>query len=155
MIKKFIDAAYREAEAAKAEGNVPVGAVIVRNGEIISYGKNGRLPLCHAETEAINNACKKLNTKILCGCDIYVTLEPCPMCAGAIMLSGIDNVYFGAYDSEYGACQSKDNMFARYKNIKKVGIYGGICEDKCKALITGYFKEKRKTNENEKKETQR
>lgn len=154
MIKKFMEAAYAEAEKAVAEGNVPVGAVVVYNGRIIASAHNGILPTAHAEKEAIEKALVALSSKTLAGCDVYVTLEPCPMCAGAIMLSGADNVYFGAYDSKYGACQSADNMFARYKNIKSVRAYGGILEEKCKKLIQSYFKEKRNKYEDEKKETQ-
>ena len=154
MITRFMEEAYKEAESAAFEGNIPVGAVVVSNNEIIASAHNGKYPTEHAEKKAVEKACALLDSKNLKGCDIYVTLEPCPMCAGAIMLSGIDNVYFGAYDAEYGSCQSKDNMFARYKNIKKVCAYGGILEDKCKEIIKTYFKEKRNSDENEKKEIQ-
>ena len=145
MIYKFMKRALELAEIAGNNGNVPIGAVIVLNGEIIAEASNGKYPCEHAEISAINKACEKLDSKNLSGCDIYVTLEPCPMCAGAIMLSGIKNLWFGAYDSKYGACLSKDNSFARYDNISKVNINGGIYEDECKALIKDYFAKKRNT----------
>jgi len=96
--------ALRLAKTASDMGEVPVGAVIVRNGEIIATGINRREicknALCHAEIEAINNACEKLGGWRLPGCEMYVTLEPCPMCAGAIINSRIEKVYFGAYDKK-------------------------------------------------------
>lgn len=143
MIYKFMEKALLIAKEAFSSGNVPVGAVIVKNGEIIASASNGTYPTEHAEIKAISEACKKLNSKNLCDCDLYVTLEPCPMCAGAILQSGIRAVWFGAYDAKYGACQSKDNSFARFDSISKVTVNGGIMEEECSKLIKDFFKEKR------------
>lgn len=145
MVLRYMKRALELAEKAALSGNVPIGALIVRNGEIIAEAENGKYPCEHAEITSINMACKKLDSRNLSDCDIYVTLEPCPMCAGAIMLSGIKNLWFGAYDSKYGACLSKDNSFARFKEISKVNINGGICEEECKAIIKDYFAKKRNT----------
>ena len=156
MVKRYMNMAIKLAKEAAETGNVPVGAVIVYKGKVITQSKNGKYPCEHAELEAIKKASQILDSKNLSDCDLYVTLEPCPMCAGAILLSGIKNIWFGAYDKNYGAAISKDNSFARYSNISKVNINGGIMEDECKKLIKDYFIEKRGTqNENAKKETQR
>ena len=107
---KFMKAALSEAKKAFKIDETPVGAVIVRNGEIIARGYNKRETkknaLMHAEITTIDKACKKLGGWRLLGCDIYVTLEPCPMCMGAIIQSRIENVYFGAYDKKAGALGS-------------------------------------------------
>lgn len=156
MVYKFMEEAFKTAELSAKEENVPVGAVLVRGNEIIAKASNGQFPCEHAEIKAINKACEILNSKNLSDCEIYVTLEPCPMCAGAILLSGIKRVWFGAYDDKYGACVSRDNSFARYKELSKVEINGGIMEEECAGIIKNFFRKKRgKINENEKKETQR
>lgn len=139
-------AALKEAEKAAVDGEVPVGAVIVHNGEIISVGRNrrekGKNALYHAEIEAINSACELLGGWRLPQCDLYVTLEPCPMCAGAIINSRIENVYFGAYDKKSGAVRSLvrlfDIPFNHFPNVK-----GGLLEDECSELLTDFFRKLR------------
>ena len=143
MNKKFMYEAISLAKTAATEGEVPVGAVIVKNGEIIARGKNEREKkqnaLSHAEIEAINNACKALNSWRLDDCEMYVTLEPCPMCAGAIINARIKTLVFGAYDSKMGSVDSVVNL-CDYPYNHKVEVYGGICEDECLEIIKDFFK---------------
>ncbi len=135
------------ATEAANEGEVPVGAVIVRNGEIIAEGRNMREAkqnaLSHAEIEAINNACKKIGSWRLDECEMYVTLEPCPMCAGAIINSRIKNLVFGAYDKNAGSIDSVINL-CDYPYNHKPEIYGGICEDECLLVLKEFFNNLRK-----------
>lgn len=142
-----MDRALTLAFEAAEKGEVPVGAVIVKNGEIISEGRNRREEkqnaLSHAEIEAINAACKKLKSWRLDGCDMYVTLEPCPMCTGAIINARIKTVVFGAYDSKAGSMDSVINL-CDYPYNHKPEIYGGICEDECIAVMQRFFKGLRK-----------
>lgn len=130
------------ARQAAKDGEVPVGAVIVKNGKIIAEGRNMREAkqnaLSHAEIEAINNACKQLNSWRLDGCEMYVTLEPCPMCAGAIINSRIDTLVFGAYDMKAGSIDSVINL-CDYPYNHKPEIYGGICEDECLCVLKEFF----------------
>ena len=143
MNKKFMSEALTEARIAFNKGEVPVGAVIVKNGEIIARGHNQREEkqnaLSHAEIECINEACKKLGSWRLDGCKIYVTLEPCPMCTGAIINSRIETVVFGAYDLKAGCMDSVINL-CDYPFNHKVQIYGGIMEDECKQILEDFFK---------------
>ena len=131
------------AKEAGEMGEVPVGAVIVKNGEIIARGKNERESkqnaLSHAEIEAINNACKNTGSWRLEDCEMYVTLEPCPMCAGAIINSRIKTLIFGAYDSKMGSIDSVINLCDLPYN-HKVEVYGGIMEDECLDLLKSFFK---------------
>ena len=135
------------AKVAADEGEVPVGAVVVKDGEIIATGRNRRESeknaLCHAEIEAINNACKALGGWRLFQCELYVTLEPCPMCAGAIINSRIKSIYFGAYDQKAGSFGTIAD-FNRIPYKHKPEVYGGIMESECKALLTDFFKSLRK-----------
>lgn len=132
-----------EAKQAFDNGEVPVGAVIVKNGEIIARGRNMREEkqnaLSHAEIEAINNACKKLGSWRLDDCEMYVTLEPCPMCTGAIINSRIKTLVFGAYDLKAGSVDSVINL-CDYPYNHKVEIYGGIMEDECTEILQNFFK---------------
>lgn len=135
--------ALDEAKKALGENEVPVGAVIVKNGEVIAYGRNRREKennaLCHAELEAIDKACKALGGWRLTDCDLYVTLEPCPMCAGAIINARIRRVYYGAFDDKAGSFGSVvDFNHLRYNH--KPEIYAGIMEDECQSLLTEFFK---------------
>ena len=134
------------ATLSKEEGEVPVGAVVVCNGEIVGTGRNRRETeknaLCHAEIEAIDNACKTLGGWRLFKCDLYVTLEPCPMCAGAIINSRIKNVYFGAKDYKNGACGSVVNLFLLDFNHKP-NFQQGILENECSEILTSFFKDLR------------
>jgi len=139
----FMNEALRLADEAAKEGEVPVGAVVVKDGKIVGTGRNrreyGKNALAHAEIEAIDNACKNLGGWRLFGCDIYVTLEPCPMCAGAIINSRIENVYFGAYDKKAGSCGTVVNLFDFPYNHKPE-VYGGIHEEECSGILTDFFK---------------
>ncbi|MGN1347891.1 MAG: nucleoside deaminase [Acutalibacteraceae bacterium] len=140
-------------EAAK-DDEVPVGAVIVKDGEIISVGRNrrekGKNALCHAEIEAINSACEKLGGWRLWQCEMFVTLEPCPMCSGAIINSRIKKVTFGAYDKKAGCCGSVVNIFDLPFNHKPE-IVGGFMEEECAARLSEFFKKLRdkRGNKNE------
>lgn len=139
----FMQKAIETAKNALAINEVPVGAVIVYQNEIIASGYNKRETaknsLCHAEIEAINNACQKLQSWRLLNCDLYVTLEPCPMCAGAIINSRINRVVFGAYDSKAGSCGSVINLFDLPYNHKP-DICGGILQSECSNMLSDFFK---------------
>lgn len=148
---RFMKAAIGRAKTAAKHGETPVGAVIVKDGKIIAGGRNkretGKNALYHAELCAIDAACRKLKGWRLFQCDLYVTLEPCPMCAGAIINSRIKNVYFGAYDSKAGSFGSVADFNDLPYNHKPV-VTGGIMEKECAALLTDFFTELR---ENKKK----
>lgn len=135
--------ALKEAKAAAECGEVPVGAVIVKDGEIISRGRNRREEkqnaLSHAELEAINSACKALHSWRLDNCELYVTLEPCPMCTGAIINARIKTVIFGAYDIKMGSMDSVINL-CDYPYNHKPEIYGGICEEECGLVLQEFFR---------------
>ena len=143
MNNEFMSAALSLAKEAYADDEVPVGAVITQNGKIISVGRNRREKsknaLLHAEIDAINNACKKLGGWRLWNCEIYVTLEPCPMCAGAIINAHIPKVFFGAYDFKNGACGTITNLFEMPFNFKPECL-GGIMEEECSELLKSFFK---------------
>lgn len=146
----FMEKALKLAKEAFDEGEVPVGAVIVKDGEIIATGRNRRESsknaLSHAEIEAIDNACKKLGGWRLWECDIYVTLEPCPMCSGAIINARIPNVYFGAYDKNFGCCGSTLNIL-ELQNSFNPKYQGGILEEECSSLISDFFKKLRENKQ--------
>ena len=141
--QELMRAAIAQAEDAAAEGEVPVGAVVARDGEIISVGRNRREKnknaLAHAEIEAIDAACRKLGGWRLPGCELFVTLEPCPMCAGAIINSRIVKVTFGAYDKKAGSLGSLVNLFDLPYNHKPE-IVGGFMEEECAALLSEFFR---------------
>lgn len=142
MERKFMKEALTLAKQAAQKGEVPVGAVIVRNGEIIGRGKNQREEkqnaVSHAEIEAIIEACENTGSWRLDGCELYVTLEPCPMCTGAIINSRIKTVVFGAYDLKAGSMDSVINL-CDYPYNHKPEIYGGICEEECKKILSDFF----------------
>ena len=146
MNTEFMNEALKQAKKALAIGETPVGAVIVKDGKIISRAYNKRETkknaLMHAEISAIDKACKKLGGWRLCGCDIYVTLEPCPMCAGAIIQSRIENVYFGAYDKKAGAFGSVTDL--SWTLPHKVNVIGGILEEDSVRIIKLFFEKLRK-----------
>lgn len=143
MENKFMQKALELAKESAKQGEVPVGAVVVKDNEIVGMGQNrreyGKNALYHAEIEAINNACKNLGGWRLWQCDLYVTLEPCPMCAGAIINSRIKNVYFGAYDNKAGSFGSIVDFNSIPYNHKP-NIYAGIMEEECSALLKEFFK---------------
>ena len=149
-MRKYMQLALENAEKAYNLGEVPVGAVVVRNlpekEKVISQSynmcKERKNNLFHAEIQAINSACDMLDKSDLRDCTLYVTLEPCPMCAGAIIHSGISKVVFGAYDTEFGAMGSYLNL-ANHSYAKHLEVYGGICERECSELIKKFFKEMR------------
>ena len=138
----FMDRALALAKEAAAEGEVPVGCVIVRNGQIVGEGRNrretGKTALGHAEIEAIHNACTALGGWRLWDCTLYVTLEPCSMCAGAIINARIPRVVFGASDSKYGACGSVCDLFSMDFNHHPQ-VEKGVREEEAKALMTEFF----------------
>ena len=138
-----MESAIQLANKAYSLGEVPVGAVIVKDGEIISGGFNRRETeknaLMHAEIEAIDSACKLLPGWRLWQCEIYVTLEPCPMCAGAIINARIPKVYFGAYDAKNGACGSAVNLF-NLPHSYRPEVFGGILQEECSKLMKDFFK---------------
>ena len=146
MTNEFMLAAYEMAKQAYDDGEVPVGAVIVRENVIVAKGRNRREKaknaLLHAEIEAIDNACKDLGGWRLWNCELYVTLEPCPMCAGAIINAHIPKVYFGAYDFKNGSCGTVTNLFEMPYNFKPECV-GGIMADECSALLKDFFKKLR------------
>ena len=135
--------AYNEAVKAFNKEEIPVGCVIVKGDLVIAKAHNLReinnLVSSHAEMLAITKANKKLSSWRLDDCDIYVTLEPCAMCSGAIIQARIKNLYFGAYDLKAGACGSVLNLFS-YPFNHKVNVAGGIMEDECKKLLQDFFK---------------
>lgn len=140
--------AYEEALLAKAQGEVPVGAAIYRGDTLIASAHNmveqmGD-PTAHAELLAIQKALSALGRKNLSGCSLYVTLEPCAMCIGAIHLCKIERVYFGAYDLKSGACGGKVDVPWSGCFDYKTEIYGSIDEPECKKLLTDFFKTLRK-----------
>lgn len=138
---KFMREALKIAE--KSGKDLPIGAVIMRNGKVLSKAHNKKEVkhdvTAHAEILAIQSAQKKLGTSILDDCEIYITLEPCPMCAWAILNARIPKVYFGAYDSIYGALGTAMDL----RNFMKsnTDVVGGILEEECSKLIKNYFKE--------------
>lgn len=138
--------ALRLAKLSYKEGEVPIGAVVSLNGEIVGTGRNRRETeknaLCHAEIEAINAACKRLSGWRLFECEMLVTLEPCPMCAGAIINSRIKKVTFGAYDLKNGACGSVTNLFEMSFNHKPE-LEGGFMEKESASLLSSFFEELR------------
>jgi tRNA(adenine34) deaminase len=135
-------AALKEAAKAKDKNEVPIGCVIVYQNKIIARGHNEReekqTTLSHAEVIAINKACKKIGSWRLEDCNLYVTLEPCPMCSGAILQARMHGVYFGAYDPKAGACGSVFNLFD-YKFNHSVEVIGGIMEEECRGIIQDFF----------------
>ena len=150
MQEFFMKEALKEAKNAYKKDEVPVGVVIVKDGEIIARAYNLRekkqCATAHAEILAIEKASKKLNSWRLIDCDMYVTLEPCTMCMGAIISARIKNLYIGALDPKTGACGSFVNL-SELKYNHTVNIFKGILLEKCKYIIKDFFKELRKNNQ--------
>ena len=143
---ELMGAALDEARKAAALGEVPVGAVVARNGEIIAAAHNTRETeknaLHHAELLAIDAACKKLGGWRLWQCELFVTLEPCPMCSGAIINSRVKRVVYGAADTKAGCCGSVTDLFAMPFNHRPA-LSGGVEEEKCTELLQNFFKQLR------------
>ena len=142
MQEKFMRQALALAREAGAAGEVPVGCVIVREGVVVGRGRNRReekqSAASHAELEAIVQANQTLNSWRLDGCELYVTLEPCPMCAGAILNARISRVWYGARDRAFGACGGVTNLFM--ENFPHPpALVGGILEEECQALLSEFF----------------
>ena len=146
--------ALEQAKKAALENEVPVGCVIVYQDKIISKAYNKRNQtnnaLDHAELIAIKKACKKLNTWILEDASIYITLEPCLMCSGAILQSRIKNLYFGAYEPKFGAAGSIINVFEEEKFNHHVNVQGGILEKECSDILKSFFQNMRVDKKNKK-----
>ena len=145
---RFMKQALREAEKAYTKEEVPIGAVIVKDDKIIARAHNlretNKQACAHAEILAIQKACKKLSAWRLEDCDMYVTLEPCPMCAGAIINARIKKIYFGAMDPKSGAVGSKLNLIEDYKFNHTVKVESGINEEDCSNILKNFFQELRK-----------
>lgn len=145
MINKYMQIAIEEAK--KSGDDIPVGAIIVKNGEIIAKAHNTREVdqdiTSHAEIVAIRKAEQLIKNWRLDGCELYVTLEPCPMCGWAILQSRIDKLYFGSYDVNYGSFSSKLKL--QEVSNSKISIYGGIMEDECDNILNDFFCKVRKS----------
>jgi len=143
----FMQQAILLAQEAAAEGEVPVGAAVVKDGQIVGRGRNrretGKSALAHAELEAIQNACETLGGWRLWECELYVTLEPCPMCAGAIVNARVRRVVFGASDPKAGAAGSVLNLFDFPLNHRPK-IQSGVLAEDCAKLLTDFFEELRR-----------
>jgi tRNA(adenine34) deaminase len=132
---EWMQSALNEAKIAFSQGDVPVGAVLVRDGRIVSVShNNSKSPIAHAELMLINEALTELNTRSLKGCELYVTLEPCIMCAGAIYYAGVSKLVYGAYDYDLGAYENFN--IPKKKDFK---IMGGIMEMECEKLLKDFF----------------
>ena len=139
---KFMREALKRAKKGFSQGEVPVGAVIVYEGKVIASGYNRRtktqMATSHAEMYAIDRACRKLKSWRLCDCDLYVTLEPCPMCMGAMLNARIRNLYFGAYEQK-GRSMTAELAASNLLN-HTLETEGGILEEECSAILSGFFK---------------
>lgn len=144
----YMTEALKEAEKALIGGDVPIGAVMVCQGEIIARAHNKRekdqAPTAHAEIIVIEQAAQKLKTRRLRDCTLYVTLEPCPMCAGALVISQVEMCVFGAFDSRQGCCGSIYNIAEDPAFYHHTKIIGGVKEEACQKLLQGFFQKKRR-----------
>lgn len=144
----FMNEALKQAKLAAKQDEVPIGAVVVKDGQIVAKAHNCRNKsknaIQHAEVMAISRACKKLNDWRLTGCSLYVTLEPCVMCLGACFNARISNVYFGAYDLSGQGCIPLAEMIGRTLN-HELTLCGGVLEKQCSQLLTDYFVSKRQS----------
>lgn len=143
----FMDAALAEAAKAGAKGEVPIGAVVVSEGKIIGRGHNVSItrndPAGHAEIVALRQAARKRGNYRLSGCTLYVTVEPCPMCAGALIWARVERVVFGAHDEKAGACGSVCDLPANTKFNHRVTVTGGVKAAECRGLLQDFFRERR------------
>ncbi|MGE5176345.1 MAG: tRNA adenosine(34) deaminase TadA [Hyphomicrobiales bacterium] len=146
--ERFLEAALVEARAAEAEGEVPVGAVVVWDGRIIGRGHNrvegAQDPTAHAEILAIGAACQTVKTWRLDEATLYVTLEPCHMCAGAIVLARVSRVVYGARDPKAGACGSLAMVPQDLRLNHRAEIFGGVMADECSELLESFFRSRRR-----------
>lgn len=139
--------ALEQARMAVRAGEVPVGAVVMRDGKVLGSGHNLTItdtdPTAHAEIVAIRRATKALGSERLTGCDLYVTLEPCAMCAGAISHARIARLYYGASDAKGGAVEHGARLFEQTQTLHKPEVYSGLGESEAAELLRGFFKERR------------
>ena len=144
--EKFMKLAVDEAISAAKRGSIPIGAVIVRKGEILASAGNEVIkshdPTAHAEILVLRKACKVLSSEIIDDCDIYVTLEPCPMCAQAISLARLKHLYFGAYSPKYGGVEHGCRIFDYA--LHKTEIIGGVFETQCAEILKNFFQNHKK-----------
>ncbi|MDQ3020362.1 MAG: tRNA adenosine(34) deaminase TadA [Bacteroidota bacterium] len=144
----YMSYAFKEAEKAFEKDEIPIGCIIVFQNSVIAKAFNQvetlKDPTAHAEIIAITAAAEYLHSKQLAGCTMYVTLEPCAMCAGAIVLSKIENLFFGAYDFKSGACGSVMNITNNKSLNHNCNVTGGILDDKCKEILRSFFEVRRK-----------
>ena len=149
--EKFMKAALKEAEKAERKEEVPIGCVIVKDGKIFARAHNlrqtKRLATAHAEILAIEKACRKIKDWRLDGYEIFITLEPCAMCAGAIANARISKVYFGAYENMGGGAVSKFNILSESGLNHVTEWEGGVLEEECSAVIKNFFSSRRKKSE--------
>ena len=152
-MKNFMEAALEEAKKARDKGEIPVGAVIVKDNQIIGRGHNltesSKDPTAHAEIIALRKAAKKLGGWRLSGCHAYVTLEPCSMCAGALVLARIDKLFIGAMDIKGGGCGSVFNIGCSDSLNHKIDIEINVLEQECSKILKDFFKQLRKKKSEE------
>ena len=148
--KKWMKLAFREAEKAYERGEIPIGAVVVKNDQIIGRGYNQceslNDPTAHAEIIAITSATNTIKNWRLENCSLYVTKEPCPMCAGALINSRIDMVIFGMYDEKEGCCGSLYQLCRDPRFKHQLAVKGGVMENSCMLIVQEFFKKQRKKN---------
>ena len=158
-MEKFMRMALKEAQKARDIGEVPIGAIVVKDGVVVGHGYNKtetlKDPTAHAEMEAIRMASATLGGWRLIGCDLYVTCEPCSMCAGAIVWSRINNLYIGTMDPKAGACGSVFNIVQEEKLNHNVNIEYGILQEECSQILKDFFKNLRRTKEQKLEDTQK
>lgn len=147
--RRYMGMARALAEQASAEGEVPVGALVVKDGEIIGRGYNQPIgrhdPSAHAEMQALRDAAARLGNYRLDGCDLYVTLEPCPMCSGAILHARIARVIYGASDAKTGAAGSTVDLFADARLNHHAAVFGGVEAEACAAQLSAFFRQRRRS----------
>ena len=148
--EKWMKIAISEANLAKNEGEIPVGAVLIQNAKLIAKAHNQPIlnhdPTAHAEVEVLRKAGRKLKNYRFSGSTLYVTLEPCAMCLGAIMHARIERIVFGASDPKTGVCGSKTDLTAESFFTHKVKVNGGVLEEENKEILQSFFKSRRKEN---------
>jgi tRNA(adenine34) deaminase len=147
---RWMQAALRQAALAAAEGEVPVGAVVVRGGRVIARAHNRPIhlsdPTAHAEVLVLRRAARKLGNYRLAGCSLYVTIEPCAMCASAMIHARIERLVFGAHDAKAGAAGSALQVLNHPKLNHRVEVASGILEGECRGLLSGFFRARRNKN---------
>lgn len=147
MMKKYMEIAIKEAKKAYKNGDVPVGAVIIKNNKVIAkaYNKKQKRKIAtrHAEIEVIEKACKKLKTWYLDDCEMYITMEPCLMCSGAILQSRIKKIIYGVENEKFGCVKSIENLFSNSKFNHKIEIVNGIMKVEIEKMLKDFFKQMR------------